>query len=148
MSDRYDFWTHGVNTQIEYPRRLSGDPSHSGLGTQVEQSPEQSPTNWFHIAVPTPTWIEDVCVVNLRYVKVMASVNENARVDEIHLRDAGQLIQAYPLMLTDREISTDLYLDSPRQITGGLSVSIHVTFLTGAPIGRILLKGAGAYFEA
>ena len=60
----YEYWTHGVNVQIEYPDRLSGltegesaEPRRSGWGTLVRQ--QENTTNWFHFAIPTPVMIDN-----------------------------------------------------------------------------------------
>ena len=61
MAKYYDYWTHGVAAEIEYPDRLTdhngnapAHPRRAGWGTQIFQ---KQGFNWFHFALPTPTRI-------------------------------------------------------------------------------------------
>lgn len=140
---RYDFWTHGVNTIVEYPDQTQLI-RHTGWGTLIRQSADTN--NWFHIAIPSPTFLEDDGSVFLQYIRLRAEVNENARIDLIHLRVDGTLIYSENVMLTDQIV--DRQFDNPnRELQGGLVVAVHVQFLTGSPTGQIIFRGAGARFQ-
>ena len=41
MTDRFDFWTHGVNVQVEYTDKARGlEIRRAGFGTVIHQNPE------------------------------------------------------------------------------------------------------------
>lgn len=140
---RFDFWTHGADTIVEFPEQTQLI-RHTGWGTLIRQPANTN--NWFHIAIPTPTVLEDDISVFLQYVRLRAEVNENARIDLIHFRDGGNLIYSENVMLTDQIV--DRQFDNPnQQMGGGLVIAVHVQFLTGSPIGQIIFRGAGARFQ-
>ncbi|HYP54362.1 MAG TPA: DUF6623 family protein [Pyrinomonadaceae bacterium] len=141
---RYDFWTHGVNTIPQFPA-LCTTREHTGVGTRIGQN--ANTTNWFHIPIPTPTALEGDTSVNLGYVRLRASVNENAEIEEVQLLVDGQsMFTAGNLSLSNTDV--DERFNNPNfQVRGGLVMSVRVRFLTGTPGGRITIKGAGARFE-
>lgn len=141
---RYDFWTHGVDTVVESPAHTT-EIRHAGWGTLVRQ--QANTENWFHIPIPTPTVLEDDSSVSLQYIRLRAEVNENATIDLVHFRDDGRLIHSEAVSLTNRIV--DQRFDNPnREIEGGLTMCIHVRFLTGTPLGQVIFRGAGARFES
>lgn len=162
---RYDFWTHGVNTFIEFPDR----PMYviqAGWGTKVRQiyKPHWNENNWFHLPIPTPTVIKNDTKVNLVYVWVYAETNELAKISEIHVRE-------YNNILYGADVSNDSSWSGPdikkririggtkpspgiasgqRQVRvrRGLAVCIRVEFLGAVePYGEIVFHSVGARFD-
>jgi hypothetical protein len=135
---RQEFWTHGVDATVEYPARAQ-EIRHAGFGTVVKQS--AGTENWIHIAVPSAAGGDEDAF--LRAMRLRATVNENARIDRIHVELDGSLISSRTVSLTDREID-ETYQTADTPVTGGLVLCVHVAFLTGTPIGTITLRSAGA----
>jgi hypothetical protein len=139
---RYEFWTHGAYVAVEFPSRAL-EIRRAGWGTLIRQAANS--VNWFHIALPTPSII-DGDDVRVREARLRASVNENARVDLIHYRtDGNPLILSRSVMLTDREIN-EAFQGPDTVMNGGLTLSVHVAFLTGTPDGTVIFRAAGATF--
>lgn len=146
---RYEFWTHGVNVKIEYPDRIVGmtvderaEPRRSGWGTLVHQ--KENTTNWFHFAIPTPVIIDNQ-EAELRFIRLRAEINENARIDTIHFRHDNRIIYSQEVNITNR--SVDETFQSPRTvIRRGLALCIHISFLPGDTRGMVIFKGAGGAF--
>jgi hypothetical protein len=79
----------------------------------------------------------------IREVRLHAEVNENARVDILHFRvDGNSPILARTVSYTDTTINEG-FQTGDTQFSGGLSLSVHVSFLTGQPVGAIILRSAG-----
>lgn len=148
MAQRFDFWTHGVATIIESPELAKLVLHRTDLGTVVEQ--DANTEAWFHIPITTPTVMEDDVSIYLRRLGLRAKVNENAKIDRIHIRRGKDLIIDLDVNYTNTTIE-DTY-DVSDQIMGnvpqaGLAMSIFVKFLTGTPRGRVEFQGAGAHFS-
>jgi len=155
---RYDLWTHGVNTVVEFPDRAV-DIRHAGWGTLVEQEAGGPSDNWFHIPLPTPTVLDSDTEVALVNVAIRADANENARIRQIDVRELGDLVHRADVDLAGPNIQHTLHIGgefnapllasgaAPRQINFALAVCMRVDFLTGVPTGRIIFRGAGARFD-
>jgi hypothetical protein len=147
---RYELWTHGVNVKIEYPDRIVGmagderaEPRRSGWGTLVHQ--KKNTTNWFHFAIPTPVIIDNQ-EAELRFIRLRAEINENARIDMIHFRHDNRIIYSQEVNITNS--SVDETFQSPRTvIRRGVALCIHVSFLSGDTRGMVIFKGAGGAFS-
>ncbi|THB75466.1 MAG: hypothetical protein D3926_20055 [Desulfobacteraceae bacterium] len=152
MSDRqrYDIWVHGVNTIVEYPDHAE-TIRHAGWGTLIEQR-EDPPNryNWFHLPIPTPTIIQGEDN-RLDWLALKVWMNENARLDRIHVRMGGsRIISVRPgIVGSDRDIEERIGRagDDLDMVTEGLTVCAKVDFLSGSPRGRIIFRGAGAVFR-
>jgi hypothetical protein len=144
VTANYEFWTHGVNTIVEFPSRAT-EIRHAGWGTLVRQAANTD--NWFHIALPSPRIIMDDEHVFIREIRLRAEVNENARVDYIHSRRDGELFFSQEVMFTDRTIDEVFQVDPNRPVQGGITLAIHIMFLTGTPIGQAIFRSAGALFR-
>ena len=146
---QYKFWTHGVDIQIEYLDRIVGEtgderlaPRRSGWGTLVYQ--KENTTNWFHFAIPTPVIIDNQ-EAELRFIRLRAEINENARIETIHFRHDNRIIYSQEVNITNR--SVDETFQSPRTvIRRGLALCIHISFLPGDTRGMVIFKGAGGAF--
>jgi hypothetical protein len=146
----YEFWTHGVNVQIEYPDRIFGitgdeivEPRRSGWGTLVYQ--KENTTNWFHFAIPTPVIIDNK-EATLRFIRFRAEINETARIDMIHFRHDNRIILSREVNITNR--SVDETIQSPKTIIRrSLALCVHISFLSGNTRGMVIFKGAGGAFN-
>jgi len=147
---QYEFWTHGVNVQIEYPDRIAGgteeevaEPRRSGWGTLVYQ--KENTTNWFHFAIPTPVIMNNQ-EANLRFIRLRAEINETARIDMIHFRHDNRIILSREVNITNR--SVDETIQSPKTIIRrSLALCVHISFLSGDTRGMVIFKGAGGAFN-
>ena len=146
---QYEFWTHGVNVQIEYPDRIVGmtgdrltEPRRSGWGTVVYQ--KENTTNWFHFAIPTPVMINNQ-EATLSFIRVRAEINENARIDMIHFRHDNRIILSQKVNITNRSID-EMFHSPGTIIRRGLALCIHISFLPGDTRGMVIFKGAGGAF--
>lgn len=137
---RCEYWTHGVETVVEFPK-YAIEIRHAGWGTRIRQLPDT--TNWLHLALPSANAMDGERVF-IREARLRAKVNENCRIDTIHLRmDGGRPILSRTVSLTDRTIDEEFQIPDTRFSGGGLVVSIHVQFLTGEPLGEIVLQSGG-----
>ena len=144
MANNYEFWTHGVATILESPE-LARLVLHRGFGTLVEQ--EANTEAWFHIPIPSPTIFGDHDRVYLERVGLRAKMNENARVNVIHVRIGQDLAFARNVSFTDRSIAETFNLGRGPRVSGaGVTMCVHVQFLTGPPRGQIEFHGAGGNF--
>lgn len=138
---RHEYWTHGVDTIVEFPDRAT-EILHAGWGTRVRQAANTD--NWFHIALPSAKIINSETAI-MREIRLRAEVNENARVDLIHFRDDGKRVFSQAVSFTDRTID-HVFQRADLPIEGGLTLCIHIAFLTGTPIGQVIFRSAGAAF--
>lgn len=137
---RHELWTHGAGTVVEIPGSTTS-VRHVGWGTQVTQAANTA--NWFHLVIPAITTFDgnDTAV---RQVRLRATVNENARIDTLHCRvDGGPVFFSRSVSFTDR-IVNEAFQTNDTRLGGGLVMSVHVTFLSGQPIGSVTFNGAGA----
>jgi Family of unknown function (DUF6623) len=146
---RYEFWTHGVNVQIEYPDNIVGitgdecaEPRRSGWGTLVHQ--KENTANWFHFAIPTPALISNQ-EVTLRSIRLRAEINETARIDTIHFRHDNRVIFTKEVNITNCSVD-ETFQSSGAIIRRGLALCVHISFLPGDTRGMVIFKGAGASF--
>jgi hypothetical protein len=146
---QYEFWTHGVNVQIEYPDRIVGitgnehaEPRRSGWGTLIYQ--KENTTNWFHFAIPTPVIINNQ-EATLKFIRFRAEINETARIDRIHFRHDNRIILSREFNITN--CSVDETIQSPKTIIRrSLALCVHISFLPGDARGMVIFKGAGGGF--
>jgi hypothetical protein len=163
MTER-NFWTHGVNTIVEFPERVSL-LQHAGWGTLIRQptDPPGRHNNWFHLPLHTPGSIVgrargdrlDLYNALFGYARLKANLNENATIRELHIRAGQRLIYVESVEL--RGPNVDRQVDARTPIRGGfrlhdinddgLELSIRVEFLSGTPEGQIIFYGAGAYYS-
>ena len=151
MVKNVDYYTNGIATILQSPERAKINVKATNVGTVVEQ--DANTDAWFHIPLTTHTQIADIVnnqqVISRTYVECLflnAKVNENAKIDSIHLRDGTRLIVNRNVNYIDRNISESLHMtttEQGQQLSEGLALSIHVRFLTGSPRGRVEFKSAG-----
>jgi hypothetical protein len=83
-------------------------------------------------------WITDI--------SLDIKINENARIDRIHLRDGVDLFSDRPVNYIDTHVKGGYSLtdvERGHKLSGGVAMSIHVAFLTGTPRGRVEFRSAG-----
>jgi Family of unknown function (DUF6623) len=150
MSQRFDYWIHGVATVLQSPELAKLVQHRGDLGTVVEQDGNTSA--WFHLPIPTPSVLEGDTTTNVRLFALVAKVNENARVSAIHIRRGKDLIfsKSYSLIGTTinqvfdiPDVSTSIGASSG----AGIVICVKVEFLTGGPRGRVEFYGAGVMFS-
>jgi hypothetical protein len=167
----YNFWTHGVNTIVEFPERASRIV-HTGLGTYIEQAesrPNQE-NNWFHVPLHKPSWIpvqqwkqradgsylsEGHCSVEkaqLVGARLKASLNENASIRQIHIRAGDELIHSESVDLRGPTVDHEINISNPvrgylHTQSNGLVLCVRVVFLSGTPRGQVQFIGAAAYYK-
>ena len=158
------FWTHGVNTIVEYPDRAT-NLRHAGWGTLIQQpaDPSGRHNNWFHLALHTPEAVThgrsgrgpEVSRAFFAYAQLKASLNENASIRELHIRAGNRLIHREDVDL--RGPNVDYQVDARTPWRGGLRdhdltdegvvLCVRAEFLSGEPEGHIIILGAGSYFR-
>jgi hypothetical protein len=138
---RYEFWTHGVDTVVEFPNKTA-EVRHAGWGTLIRQA--AGTDNWFHIAIPSAKII-DKPLAKMREIHLRAEVNESAQIDLIHFRDDGKLIFSKAVSFTNRVVD-EVFQRDDLPIEGAISLCIHVTFLSGSHLGYIIVRSAGGAF--
>lgn len=141
---------HGVAAIVETPA-LARLLEHRGdLGTVVEQ--DGGTGGWFHIAVTTLGYRPDnsptfrTTKVNTLYLN--GRVNDNAKIDRVHLRMGTQKVFEQTLNIIGRDFSEEIvpqFLGGPTSV--GLAVCVHVQFLTGTPRGRFEFHSAALRFS-
>jgi hypothetical protein len=156
--DRYDFWTHGAAVQIEYPDRIldggpgqaAGVPRRAGYGTVVRQ--EEGTDNWFHFAIPTPTWLDSDRAVHLDAF-LRAKLNRVAYIRHIHVW-AGRpkpVRRADNLELRGPDVNYTLNLPDWEVKRGGIAICVNVQFgaetTTSTDLGMAHFIGAGVRFR-
>lgn len=140
---RYDFWTHGVNTIVQFPEQAKRI-THSGLGIEIQQQGSPNDTNWLHVPIPSPT-ILDSRKVSVNRVRIRGSADKNAIVEEFQLLvDGVWKSTTAALNITGRPFN-DAYNAGDFMLEGGLVVSFRVKFL-GA-LGTVKIDGVGVHFE-
>jgi len=149
VAQRFDYWTHGIATILESPELAQLAQHRSDLGTVVEQIGGTS--GWFHIPIPTPSVLADDTTINFLFFALVATLNDNAKVDLIHVRRGKDLIfsknVAFIGTTVNQVIETPDVSTSIGATSGaGITLSIHTQFLTGTPRGRVEFHGAGAAF--
>lgn len=146
---RFDYWVHGVSTFVE-DEGAGFRVTRQGGGTTVQQTANTDSTantaNWLHLAVPTPTIIDDEEKVGLQIMAFHAETNENARITDWHVWMNGNQVAQRTLRLTGASIYQDWRIPN-WSVTGGLVLCLRAEFLPGDPIGTVTIKGAGAGFE-
>ncbi|MGH8992874.1 MAG: DUF6623 family protein [Acidimicrobiia bacterium] len=137
---RFDYWTHGVSTFAEHA--VEGlSVRHAGNGTVVKQP--RGSDNWFHLAVPTPTIVDDEDEMRVKIMAFHASTQNVAMVKAWHVYMGGRLVAAQDLDLTGDHIYKDW--QGSWLVSGPLNFSLRVEFLQDDSV--IIFEGAGAGFE-
>lgn len=152
MSDTFKFWNHGVSVVPEYTEVYTGHNNGlylrpAGWGTQVRQ--RGGTWNWFHIAIPSPTELDDDRSDHF-YAWLRADINNNAVIKEVNIHEATsgtsspRIYSSGSINYTGRAETFNFNVPNGR-CTGPLVMSIRVQFDTNN--GQVIFRGAGALFE-
>ncbi len=142
MSDRFDYWIHGVNVQVEYT-----DPGRelyirrAGFGTVIRQ--RVGTNNWFHLAIPTPLYLDDDEVV-YRGLALSGYINNKATIRKVDIWHGRQRILTQNVSLSSKDLYE--YFDlADRKCRGPMVVCVFVEF--DGIGGEIRFDGAGVHFD-
>jgi hypothetical protein len=122
----YTSWIHGHSMRIEYPERIASE-LRTGFCIQVDGKPGTE--NWFHFAIPTPTFINDnklkVGSVMLRF----RTLSADALVKHIHVYDGETKIAQHNNINFQGDRMFERF-DVPGHpaVNWGLGISIGVGF--------------------
>lgn len=146
---RSDLWTHGINTILESPE-LATVQRRSDIGTVVEQ--DGGTSAWFHVPIPTPSVLDGDTSVSLRRIMLAFTLNRNAKLERIHVRRGKDLVVNLSVSLTNIMINNIFECPDAPTLVGassgaGMTISLFVHFLPGAPRGRFEMHNAGAMFS-
>ena len=156
-----NFWTHGVNTIVEYPERVQSI-QHAGWGTLVRQA--GGTENWFHIPLHAPHAIPsgpqgesfprpcEPYWARLGGAILKAQLNERAVIAETHLRAGQRLLASQRADYRGMEVRQVITTLSPERTypifeEDGVTLCVKVLFLAGDPVGQVIFVGAGSYFN-
>ncbi|MCI0470328.1 MAG: hypothetical protein L0Y73_01570 [Candidatus Aminicenantes bacterium] len=159
-----NFWTHGVDTIIEYPERAQRI-QHAGWGTLVEQYSGDG-DNWFHFPLHSPTQVTAYASSSSRreYVsrtallggaRFKARLNNNARIIELHVRAGEQIVRANLVNIPGaRDVDEWIDVRTPDGLSHrlylveqvGLVLCVRVEFSGIDSVGQVIFFGAGAYY--
>jgi hypothetical protein len=153
MLTTYSFWTHGVNTIVQYqPKGIQ--ITHSGGGTDVKMSANSTTENYLHIPIPTPTALalssifpSEPPLVTCVTGHLRATVNNNVLIKSVQfLVDGVSKFSSGSISVSGPKV--DEIVDcNDFVVQGGLVLSLTVDFLPGTPSGMITILGAGATFH-
>lgn len=155
MTQRYDFWVHGADVNIEYPGRVNGHERRAGWGTTMQQ--DQGSENWVHFAIPSPTVMFDEehaiggdstdtsVIIDEMWLK--AKVNENAKVDRIHAWDGDNKFFTKNGIsgLENQKFRKDI--DVNHELAWGLNMSVHLQCMNSSEQPEVTWLGAGAKYQ-
>ena len=152
MSDTFKFWSHGASVIPEYTKVYTGHNNGlflrpTGYGAIVRQ--RGGTWNWFHIAIPTPTRLDDDRSDHF-YAWLRADVNNFAVIKEVNIHEAvagnssPRIYSSGSLNHTGTAQTFNFNVPNG-SCTGPLVMSIRVQFDTRE--GQIIFRGAGAHFE-
>jgi len=153
MLTTYSFWTHGVNTIVQYqPNGIQ--IAHTGGGTDVKMSTNSTTENVLHIPIPTPTALElnsiypeTVPFVTCVTGHLRATVNDNVLIKSVQFLVDGVSKFSSPSISVSGPKVDQIVDCNDFVVTGGLVLSLIVDFLPGTPSGMITILGAGATFK-
>jgi hypothetical protein len=143
----YRYFVHGVDVHVQdEPNRADGIRRNS-QGTRIRQN---SGGNWFHLAIPTPTFLDNH-VVNYRDAALRGKINGQATIRKVHIWMGGVprgrriFKKDYS---RDEALSNRVLLEafgiSEGRCEEPLVMCIYVEFENG---GEITFGGAGVRFD-
>jgi hypothetical protein len=152
MTQTHRCWTHGVSVIPEYTKEYTGHDNglymrRAGWGAQVKQ--KKGTKNWFHFAIPSATTLDN-CNVDYYHAYLRVRVNNDALIDEVHVRVAAGPESNSPVIykkaynITGQDTTLSFNLPNQR-CTGPLVICVHVVFEEDD--GEVVFAGAGGWFE-
>ena len=152
MGDTFHFWTHGVSVVPEFTKEYTGTNNglflqRAGWGATVRQT--RGTDNWFHFAIPSPTWLDDDEVYHPT-VWVRVKVNNGAVIDQVRVHEATGssanspiIFDSGPINITGQDTQLDFNPGGVAQ--GPLVICVHARFDDES--AEIIFAGAGGWFE-
>lgn len=151
MSDTFDFWTHGVNVQVEFTEGRGLFVRRTSGGTYIRQNPGTS--NWFHFAIPSASKLDDDNV-DIRYARLRGNIGNDAAITQVDIREASSGNTATIIYSDDRlnirgTTFDQLFDMRDRRLRGALVVSAFVVFESGSDPNerQLMFTAAGASQE-
>jgi len=146
MADTFKFWTHGAALIPEYTAADNGANNglnirRAGFGTVVRQT--AGTWNWFHLAVPSPTRLDDDVSRHIR-AWLDVQVNNFAVITHIHVREGGSLLHSMSLNHTGQNGIVNINVPDG-SVSRPICICVRARFDTNA--GMIIFRGAGMEFE-
>jgi hypothetical protein len=143
----WEYWTHGISAIVEFPGQVA-EIRHNTLGLDLRQ--RANTDNWLHLALPSPSMLDnnDVFIID---ALLKGKSNENARVDRIRISDHGAILFEQAVNFTDETFDEKFQRPGPGVrpvIKSGITFSVHVSFLTGSPMGAVVIQSAGMRLES
>jgi hypothetical protein len=149
MSDTFQFWTHGVNVQVEFTDAARGlGVRRAGWGSQITQN--RGTWNWFHFAIPSATQLDDDNVDHY-HAWLRMRINNDAAIKRVHVREASGPNSACPIIYDSGVLNitgqdTELSFNLPdNRCKGPLVMCVRVDF--EGDQGEVVFAGAGGWFE-
>jgi hypothetical protein len=138
----YASWIHGLSMQIEFPDRII---SERRAGYSITVDNKSGFTNWYHFAIPTPVFINDI---RMRVDSVMLRFRTgsvDAIVRDVHVYDGEKLIAAHNgVNLTRDNLFTRFVVPDTPLLQWGIGISIGVGFGVEMMSHRMEFIAAGA----
>ena len=139
----WEYWAHGVSAIVEFPN-LPFETRRNTFGLTLRQ--RENTENWVHLALPTPV-VADNKKVFLMYALLKGATNENARVDYLKVADDKGSLFERSVSFTDETFDERIRVIPVGQpaplLRSGITFSMRVKFLSGVPIGAVILGSAG-----
>lgn len=137
--------------QVEKPAEIASLVRY-GWGTEIKQNyrdkaKKERSSNWFHLPIPTPTYLDDDKVDYLHaYLK--GEVNDHAYIKKIHVRHGGHpnsnvIWHKEDYNVTGKKFNLDFNIPDQR-CTDPMVICVAVEFEDG---GKITFGGAGVWFN-
>jgi hypothetical protein len=132
--------THGTAATLRWSGPQIREYVLNRTGFTVGQ--DSGSDNWFYLQMTAPTLLQGrpQALIGMR-VKIY--VNENARLEEVRVSDESRLVYERNFQIIGQDFTFE---DLPRGLrsewSGGLLMSIHVSFLSGDPNGVVRLQSA------
>ena len=147
VDHEYRFWVHGVDVHVQNEPDRADDIRRNSQGTRIRQN---RGGNWFHFAIPTPTFLDDH-VVNYQNAGLRGKVNGQATIRKVHIWRGGEPRdrRIFKKDYSRAEALSNRVLDESFDFPEGrcedpLVMCIYVEFENG---GEITFAGAGVRFD-
>lgn len=147
MAKLHAMWVHGTSVQAQREGYFISK-ERQGWGTIFRTQGEE----WFQFAIPTPVWIAQE-FTTLQKIFIFYKTENGAKLDAIHVRDAGKDVQRFDGLNLGGDHSkgldnSNMWTMNPVHIEFGLGMAVHVNFGQATPAGvpTITFFAAGADF--
>jgi hypothetical protein len=133
---------HGHSLVVENPERVS----QTITGSRIRIVGDPDTTNWLHLAIPTPVWVEDMRL-RIGSAVIRYRAHDGATITKFNIYDGETLIAEHERLLDASDYSTErFYVHRSPQIHRGVGISIKVAFGSARRRRQVDISSAGAYF--